>query len=162
MSFLPAALCECGHFIFVHFRIVRLVFISLHSPSSPCITSANVVFHIRAFPDVCVLLPIHVIVHHFRSLPSLILGHYGIFPVFVRSPSGPFHIPSFPLISVLHIRPFPEFFHFLCSVISPQKCVLCSLIPGSFRVEFPPLRDFSVSLVLHHFQKVLCLCPLFP
>ena len=114
----------------------------------------NVVFHIRAFPDVCVLFPIHAIVHHFRSLPSLIIGHYRILPIFVRSPSGPFHIPSFPIISVFHIRPFPEFFHFLFRHF-PTKSVLCSLIPGRFRLEFPPFRDFSVSFMLRHFRKIL-------
>ena len=157
MSFPPAPLCECGHFIFVHFRIVPFCFHfasqSIISVSST--TSANVVFHIRAFPDVGVLFPIHVIVHHFRSLPSLIIGHYRIFPVFVLSPSGPFHIPSFPLISVFHIRPFPELFLVLFRHFPPKKCVLCSFITGRFRLEFPPFREPSVSVMLHHFRKIL-------
>ena len=149
MSFPPAPLCGCGHFIVVHFRIVPscLNFASQSIISVYSTTSANVVFHIRAFPDVCVLFPIHVIVHRFRSLPSLIVRHYPILPVVVRSLFGPFHIPSFPIISVFHSRPFPEFFHFLFRHF-PTKSVLCSLIPGRF-------RDFSVSFMLHHFRKIL-------
>ena len=111
-------------------------------------------FIFGAFPDACVLFPIHFIFLHFLSLPSLITGHYRIFPVLVRSPSGPFHIPSFPLISVFQIRPFPDFFHHFLSFMSPQECILCSF-------SFLPLPCFfhlscciSPSLMFPHFPTI--------
>ena len=167
MSFLPAALCECGHFIFVHFRIVPSCF---HFASQSIISVniytyiyivhhfANVVFHIRAFPDVCVLLPIHVIVHHFRSLPSLIIGHYRIlsclcpfslwsvscsiisvnFRLSYATISGVFYVPSFPRKNAFCVLSFPEdsVLNFHHSVIFPS--LWCCIISEKFCLSCPP------------------------
>ena len=176
MSFPPAPLCQCGHFTFVHFRIVPSCF---HFASQSVIfvystTSANVVFHIRAFPDVCVMLAIHVIVQHFRSLPCLIIGHYGIFsclcPIALWSVScsiisvgfrlsystisgifPSFYVPSFPHKIAFHVLSSPEdsIFHAHIFRIFSIFSVGLMFNQSFLLPHFPKFR-----LIFSHFRKI--------
>ena len=168
--------------VIVHLRMIRLVSISLPSPSLPDVRSFLFCLfpYFRKFPS--------CISHHFRFNSGLFRRHiFGSFrpSYFIISASFPvftvvifpeisvLHIPSFPFISGLfrchisgnfafHISSFPLHFRIIVSSyfrnFRPSYFIISASFPDYSVVLFPEISVIHISSFPLHFRMIPLSC----